>query len=71
MWEIVNKLVEKNWQAIKLFVKIIPYLKNCMSTSFGMSNKYCGGNDKNLAEIGKENKFLVDINKDASCMIIK
>ena len=48
----------------------MPNWEHYVSTSYGISEKYYGGEQEKLAETGKENKCQGDMCRHASCLII-
>ena len=49
---IVEESVGRDRQAIKLITKVIPNWKHHLSTAFGISEKYYGGEQRHLAGTG-------------------
>ena len=58
---IVEELVGRDRRAIKLITKVIPNWEHYLSTAFGISKKYYGGEERNLAGTGQGNRFSGDI----------
>ena len=56
---------------MKLITKVIPNWRHYMCTGFGISTAYYGGEDNKLAGTGQGNRFLGDVCRDTSCLIIK
>ena len=56
---------------MKLIAKIIPRWEYHISTGYGISSIYYGGKDSPLAGIGQGNRFLGDVCRDTSCLILK
>ena len=55
---------------MKLFTSIIPKIQGHVSTAYGVSDRFYGG-DIDLAGTGQGNKLSRDICRDISCLIIK
>ena len=68
---IVEESVGRNRAAMKLHTKIMPKFKRYISTGYGISNQYYGGDEMQLAGTGQGNKFSGDVCRDVSCIIIK
>ena len=67
---IVEELVGCNRNAMKLYTKIMPKLEHYVSTGYGISDGFYGGNTE-LANTGQGNKFSGNMYWDISCLIIK
>jgi len=52
---IVEESVGRDRQAIKLITKVIPNWEHHLSTAFGISKKYYGGEQRHLAGTGQGN----------------
>ena len=68
---IVEESVGRNRSAMKLYTKIMPRFKHFISTGYGVSTDFYGGNEMVLAGTGQGNKFSGDMCRDVSCIIIK
>ena len=68
---IIEESIGVNRNGMQLFSKIIPRWKHYIYTSFGISNMYYGGDDREMAGTGQGNKLSGDICRDTSCLIIK
>ena len=68
---IVEESVGRNRAAMKLYTKLMPRFKRYVSTGYGMSYNYYGGEYQQLTGIGQGNKFSGDMCRDVSCIIIK
>jgi len=68
---IVEESVGRNRAAMKLYTKIMPKFKRYISTGYGISEQYYGGEEDQLAGTGQGNKFSGDMCRDISCIIIK
>ena len=66
----MEELVGRNRQVIKLYTKIMLRFKHYISTGYGISKNFYGGEDEELARMGQGNKFLGNIYRDISCLII-
>ena len=53
-----------------IITKLIPRWKHYVSTAYGISDQYYGGNEKKMAGTGQGNKFSGDLCRDTSCIII-
>ena len=51
--------------------KVIPLWRHYIRTGFGISNLYYGGELDPLAGTGQGNRFLGDVCRDTSCLILK
>ena len=54
-----------------LFTKIMPIFKYCICIGFRISEEVHEEINKKLAGIGQGNKFLEDMCRDISCLLIK
>ena len=68
---IVEEVVGRNRYAMKLYTKLMPNFRHYVSTAFGVSTDFYGGEDENLTRTRQDNKFSRDICRDVSCLIIK
>ena len=67
----VEESIGRDRQAIKLITKVIPNWEYHLSTAFGISEKYYGGEQRHLAGTGQGNQFSGDVCCDISCLIMK
>ena len=58
---IVEESVGRNRAAIKLYTKLMPRFKRYVSTGYGVSDNYYGGECQQLARTGQGNKFSGDM----------
>ena len=56
---------------MKLYTKLMPRFERYISTGYGISDDYYGGEYQQLAGTGQGNKFSGDMYRDVSCIIIK
>ena len=56
---------------MKLYTKIMLKFKHYVSTTYGVSSNYYGGENESLARTGQDNKFSGNMCRDISCLIIK
>jgi len=68
---IVEELTGRNRKAMILFTKIMSYFKHFVKTGYGILNDWYGGRTNNLAGTGQGNKFLGNMCRDISYLIIK
>jgi len=68
---IVEESTGRNRKAMVLFTKIMPHFKHHVQTGYGISERYYGGKEDELAGTGQGNKFSGDMCRDISCLIIK
>ena len=55
---IIEESEGRDRKEIMLITKIMPNLKHCMCTDFGISSTYCRGEENQLAGAEQENKFF-------------
>ena len=67
---IVEELVRRDRKAIKLITKVTPNWECHLSTAFGITEKYCRGEERNLAGTGQGNCFSGDVYWSILCSII-
>jgi len=67
---IVEESVGRKRCEMKLYTKIMPHFKHYISTGYGISQSYYGGETK-LVGTGQGNKFSGDMCRDISCIIIR
>ena len=68
---IIEESVGRNRSAIKFFTRLMPRFYHYVSTGYGVSNEYYGGEAEELAGTGQGNKFSGHICRDVSCLIIR
>ena len=68
---ILEESVGRYRAVIKLISKAIPKWRHQICTGFGISDFYYGGEDNPLAGTGQGNRFLGDVCRDSSCLIIR
>ena len=68
---IVEEAVERDWQVIKLFTKVMLNFKYYICISYGVSNTFYRGENYKLAGTRQGNKFSRDMYRDISYLIIK
>ena len=54
---LIEESIGVNKNAMQLMTKTIPRWKHHMSTAFGISEEYCGGEQNVMAGTGQGNKF--------------
>jgi len=67
----IEESVQRNREAMKLIMKVIPNWKHYSCTGFGISSSYYRGENERLAGTGQGNKFSGDLCRDTSCLIIR
>ena len=67
----IEESVQRNREAMKLIMKVIPNWKHYLYTGFGISSSYYGGENERLTGTGQDNKFSGDLCRDISCLIIR
>ena len=76
-WQLVNvgamvkESTGRSRRVIKLITKGIPNWNHYLSTAFGISLDYYGGEENRLAGMGQGNRFSGDVCRDTSCLIMK
>ena len=68
---IVEESVGRSRKVIKLIMKVIPNWHHYISTAFGISHNYYGGEENRLAGTDQGNRFSGHVCRDTSCLIIK
>lgn len=68
---IVEESIGRSRHAMKLFTKLMPRFKHYISTGYGTSDTYYGGDEEVLAGTGQGNKFSCEMCRDISCLIAK
>ena len=67
----VEESARRSRKVIQLITKEIPNWNHYISTNFGISSIYYGGEDNRLAGTGQGNRFSGDVCRDTSCLIMK
>ena len=68
---IVEEAVERDCQAIKLFIKVMPNFHYYVCISYELSNQIYRGESYKLARTRQGNKFPRDMSRDVLYLIIK
>ena len=68
---IVEESAGRDRAAVKLMSKVIPNWRHYIRTGYGISKSYYGGELDPLAGTGQGNRFLGDVCRDTSCLILK
>ena len=67
----VEESAGRSRKVIQLITKVIPNWQHFISTNFGISSEYYGGQNNKLAGTGQGNRFSGDVCRDTSCLIMK
>jgi len=68
---LLEESLGRDRNVMKMLTNLIPRWKHYVSTAHGISKRYYGGSENELAGTGQGNKFSGDLCRDTSCMIIK